>query len=284
MSSKSVKPTALDDAVVTNKVPLQAKKTLAPLAPPIALPGGSVGAYWSPTKNPLGPRPEATTAAFTRELSVWPKDSELSEAPVVEATASDSTRKPKARTTQKSLRTRGPIGADFETAPSMKAPVIAAPPPEEATLAPKRKGLPRMELRVPTGWGKSVTPTDIKRRKAKATPARATPTPENPRKRLMGWHFAAIMIVIAILNTPLLIVAWNSASDFFTEETVQTELSLGDLVRIEIDLEARPQDGDEILEAAGIDRHRWSALRGAVTADPDRSAEFQSIRSGIESD
>ena len=100
----------------------------------------------------------------------------------------------------------------------------------------------------------------------------------------MGGHFVAIMAVIAILNAPLLIVAWNYASDFFIEETVQTELSVEDLVRLELDLEARPGDGDEILDAAGIDRHRWSALRGAVTADPSRSAEFQSIRSRIESD
>lgn len=284
MSSKSVKPTALEDAVVTNKVPLQAKKPLAPLTPPIALPGGSVGADWSPTKSPLGPRPEATTAAFTRELSVWPQDSELAGDPVVEATAAGSTTKPKAGTTSKSLRTLDRTGADLQTAPSLSVPLITAPPPEVAPRPPKRKGLPRVELRIPTGWGKSVTPADIKRRKAKATPPRDAPPGDAPPKALMGGHFVAIMTVIAILNTPLLIVAWNYASDVFTEETIQTELSVEDLVRLELDLEARPGDGDEILEAAGIDRHRWSALRAAVTADPSRSAEFQSIRSRIESD
>ena len=89
-------------------------------------------------------------------------------------------------------------------------------------------------------------------------------------------------MVLAILNAPLLIVAGKWVQGFVVEEEVRAELTVEEIVRIELALEARPGDGDDILAEQGLDRHSWSALRGSVTADPSLNAEFHSIRTRLQ--
>jgi|GEM_PF-3403542 len=298
-------PSPPNAAAITNKVPVQrADDAPEPPAPPIALPGGSVPSG-RPITNPLGIRPRTQRAAYARELSVWPADEEFSDefeiveeglAPVPPpspepsaATDGPSGRFPVGGSTAKSLGTLDRPRSDLQTAPSASIPprpAMTEQAPEEPTLAPPRKGRPRVELRVPTGWSKSVSTTDIKRRKAKATPRpKAEKQAPAPVKRgLSSTQFLVIMTILAILNAPLIIVAGKYVKAFFAEEVAETEMTVEEIVRIELALEARPGDGEEILAEYGLDRHGWSALRGSVTADSHLNAQFQAIRARLQED
>ena len=271
------------EGTITNKVPVQRPGAPdVPASPPLALPGPSVGAGRIDARASLGARPHAVAEAFTKELSVWPEEEDFTP-------EEEPPRRPSsgvAGSTHKSLVTLDPPRSDVETRPS--TPAVPAGTEREVEEEPSgsvrsRPGHPRMELRVPTGWVRTVTSGDIKRRKAKATPeAKVQPPTEDPRKGLSRTQFVAIMTIIGLLNAPLFLVAGEWVRGLIVEETVPGELSIEEIVQLELALEARPGAGDELLEEQGLDRQSWSALRSAITADPSRSAQFTAIRARLE--
>jgi hypothetical protein len=89
-------------------------------------------------------------------------------------------------------------------------------------------------------------------------------------------------VVILVLNTPLIIVATQWVQGVLTDGSETNVLSLEELVGIELALEARPGDADDLLAARGLDRQRWSELRGSVASDDGLRAEFAEIRARLE--
>jgi hypothetical protein len=98
----------------------------------------------------------------------------------------------------------------------------------------------------------------------------------------VGVAAAIITVVILVLNTPLIIVATQWVQGVLTDGSETNVLSLEELVGIELALEARPGDADDLLAARGLDRQRWSELRGSVASDDGLRAEFAEIRARLE--
>ena len=263
------------EAIVTNKVVLDTHEDSAPPqhAPPLLLPGAvtrtgrvdhSAPAY---PETPLGgtdPRAFSAPGPTAR-------GSKKLDRPVLSRTGAGNTAKSlRASVARITNRVRAlPRGDSPRTTPPER------PNPVD--------GRPRVQLRVPTGWLRSVGGSDIKRRKVaviKPPPEGATePEPDHRRART---QFIAVMGVIALLNAPLVLVGVDYVKGLFFEETEASPIGIEQLVRIELELEARPGDGEAILESHGMDRHRWSELRGAVTADPELNERYSAIRARLQ--